>query len=53
MTKVLVLYYGMYGHTDGRHQPSENELKIARFQGMHVARIAQSSRRKAFSRHPP
>ena len=25
---------------DGRRQPSENELKIARFQGAHVARIA-------------
>lgn len=26
---------------DGSRQPSENELKIARFQGEHVARIAQ------------
>jgi NAD(P)H dehydrogenase (quinone) len=25
---------------DGKRQPSENELKIARFQGAHVARIA-------------
>jgi NAD(P)H dehydrogenase (quinone) len=25
---------------DGRRQPSENELKIARFQGTHVARVA-------------
>ena len=25
---------------DGRRQPSENELKIARFQGAHVARVA-------------
>jgi NAD(P)H dehydrogenase (quinone) len=26
---------------DGRRQPSENELKIARFQGAHVAKIAK------------
>jgi NAD(P)H dehydrogenase (quinone) len=26
---------------DGRRQPSENELKIARFQGEHVAKIAK------------
>jgi NAD(P)H dehydrogenase (quinone) len=26
--------------TDGKRQPSENELKIARFQGAHVAKIA-------------
>jgi NAD(P)H dehydrogenase (quinone) len=26
--------------TDGSRQPSENELKIARFQGRHVAEIA-------------
>jgi NAD(P)H dehydrogenase (quinone) len=26
--------------SDGRRQPSENELKIARFQGQHVAEIA-------------
>lgn len=26
---------------DGRRQPSENELKIARFQGVHVAKIAR------------
>jgi NAD(P)H dehydrogenase (quinone) len=25
---------------DGKRQPSENELKIARFQGKHVAEIA-------------
>jgi NAD(P)H dehydrogenase (quinone) len=25
---------------DGSRQPSENELKIARFQGKHVAEIA-------------
>jgi hypothetical protein len=25
----------------GRRQPSENELKIARFQGTHVARVAK------------
>lgn len=28
-------------NTDGKRMPSENELKIARFQGSHVARIAQ------------
>jgi NAD(P)H dehydrogenase (quinone) len=28
-------------NTDGSRQPSENELAIARFQGEHVARIAQ------------
>jgi NAD(P)H dehydrogenase (quinone) len=27
--------------SDGSRQPSENELAIARFQGEHVARIAQ------------
>jgi NAD(P)H dehydrogenase (quinone) len=27
--------------SDGRRQPSENELKIARFQGRHVAEIAK------------
>jgi NAD(P)H dehydrogenase (quinone) len=26
---------------DGRRQPSENELKIARFQGAHVAKVAK------------
>ena len=26
---------------DGSRQPSENELKIARFQGAHVAKIAK------------
>ncbi len=26
--------------TDGKRQPSENELKMARFQGSHVARVA-------------
>jgi NAD(P)H dehydrogenase (quinone) len=26
---------------DGRRQPTENELKIARFQGRHVAEIAK------------
>jgi NAD(P)H dehydrogenase (quinone) len=25
---------------DGKRQPSENELKVARFQGKHVAEIA-------------
>lgn len=29
---------------DGSRQPSENELAIARFQGMHVARIAKALR---------
>ncbi len=28
-------------NTDGKRMPSENELKIARFQGDHVAKIAQ------------
>lgn len=28
-------------NTDGKRVPSENELKIARFQGIHVAKIAQ------------
>jgi NAD(P)H dehydrogenase (quinone) len=32
---------GMLTDKDGRRQPSENELKIARFQGTHVARIAK------------
>jgi NAD(P)H dehydrogenase (quinone) len=27
--------------SDGRRQPSENELAIARFQGKHVAEIAK------------
>jgi NAD(P)H dehydrogenase (quinone) len=27
---------------DGRRQPSENELKIARFQGAHVAKVAKT-----------
>jgi NAD(P)H dehydrogenase (quinone) len=26
---------------DGSRQPSENELKIARFQGVHVAEVAK------------
>jgi NAD(P)H dehydrogenase (quinone) len=26
--------------TDGKRQPSENELKLARYQGKHVAEIA-------------
>ncbi|OGT05784.1 MAG: NAD(P)H:quinone oxidoreductase, type IV [Gammaproteobacteria bacterium GWF2_41_13] len=30
---------------DGKRQPSENELKIARFQGRHVAEIAQMLKR--------
>lgn len=52
MTKVLVLYYSMYGHietmakavaegADGSHHPSEKELTIDRFQGKHVAEIAK------------
>jgi NAD(P)H dehydrogenase (quinone) len=31
---------GTLAGTDGRRQPSDNELAIARFQGEHVARIA-------------
>jgi NAD(P)H dehydrogenase (quinone) len=31
---------GTLTNKDGRRQPSENELSIARFQGAHVARIA-------------
>lgn len=31
---------GTLAGTDGRRQPTENELKIARFQGRHVAEIA-------------
>ena len=26
--------------TDGKRQPSQNELEIARFQGQHVAQLA-------------
>ncbi|MGO8945201.1 MAG: NAD(P)H:quinone oxidoreductase [Syntrophobacteraceae bacterium] len=32
---------GTLAGTDGARQPSENELKIARFQGAHVAKIAK------------
>lgn len=32
---------GTLAGSDGRRQPSENELKIARFQGAHVAKIAK------------
>lgn len=32
---------GTLAGSDGRRQPSENELKIARFQGVHVAKIAK------------
>jgi NAD(P)H dehydrogenase (quinone) len=32
--------------SDGSRQPSENELKIARFQGKHVAEIASKLARK-------
>src|SRR6188474_1867264 len=32
---------GTYAGSDGHRQPSENELKIARFQGEHVAKIAK------------
>jgi NAD(P)H dehydrogenase (quinone) len=32
---------GTLAGTDGRRQPSENELAIARFQGEHVAKIAE------------
>ena len=35
---------GTLAGTDGRRQPSENELKIARFQGRHVAEIAKKQR---------
>jgi multimeric flavodoxin WrbA len=44
--EVQIVFYSMYGHIytlagpDGSRQPSENELAIARFQGEHVARIA-------------
>jgi NAD(P)H dehydrogenase (quinone) len=31
---------GTLAGTDGSRQPSENELKIARFQGAHVAKVA-------------
>lgn len=47
MTKILVLYFSIYGHIetmangDGSRRPSENELTIARFQGEHVANIAK------------
>jgi len=55
MSKVLILYYSSYGHTErmaqavaegvrdacaGSRMPSENELAGARFQGRHVALIA-------------
>jgi NAD(P)H dehydrogenase (quinone) len=32
--------------TDGSRQPSENELKVARYQGKHVAEIAAKLARK-------
>jgi len=32
---------GTLANADGSRQPSENELKIARFQGAHVAAIAK------------
>src|SRR5882672_5269272 len=32
---------GTLSRSDGSRQPSENELKIARFQGAHVAKIAK------------
>jgi len=32
---------GTLAGDDGRRQPSENELKIARFQGAHVAKLAK------------
>jgi NAD(P)H dehydrogenase (quinone) len=32
---------GTLSKSDGSRQPSENELKIARFQGAHVAKIAK------------
>lgn len=32
---------GTLANTDGSRQPSENEIRIARFQGEHVARIAK------------
>ena len=35
---------GTLAGADGRRQPSENELKIARFQGRHVAEIAKKQR---------
>ena len=35
---------GTRAGADGRRQPSENELKIARFQGRHVAEIAKKQR---------
>ncbi|MBA4386969.1 MAG: NAD(P)H:quinone oxidoreductase [Verrucomicrobia bacterium] len=37
---------GTLANVDGSRQPSENELTIARFQGQHVARIAQKLCRK-------
>jgi hypothetical protein len=48
MAQVHVVFDGMYGHiwpmalavADGARQTSQNELKIARFQGRHVAEIA-------------
>jgi flavodoxin len=46
MTKVLVVYYSMYGHVETMANAvrvtSENELEIeiARYQGSHVAKIA-------------
>lgn len=35
---------GTLADVDGKRQPSENELKIARFQGKHVAGIAKKQR---------
>jgi NAD(P)H dehydrogenase (quinone) len=32
---------GTLAGADGRREPSENELKIARFQGAHVAKVAR------------
>jgi NAD(P)H dehydrogenase (quinone) len=32
---------GTLAGDDGRRQPSENELKIARFQGAHVTKVAK------------
>jgi flavodoxin len=53
MSKILVLYYSTYGHIetmaqavaegtggDGSRQSSANELAGARFQGKHIAEVA-------------
>ena len=37
----IALWRGNACRPDGSRQPSENELKIARFQGAHVAKIAR------------